>query len=324
MSVAVEKRVFWVLVLVTLGACARSESYRQDAEYYNDPNYYSYYYGASAKSPSQQVEQFGQPKKTLDVLNFWNDTPVQFPDLGSFAAVELKRDLANSQRVLLPEKMITQIETGIFVQGAQINVAQLVREGRRMGVRVLILGRISKISFRQKGDDIGLLRQKQSAAAVDLEIKLFDISTGREMMAVGRSGTSTSSAMVAFDATRMDSPEFRAELVRLAIRDAATKLTPAVLRAMEKMEWRGRVAKVIGSRIYVNAGKSSGLVNGDILRVTTDGDDLYDPVTGSYLGKTPGQLKGTLEVVDFVGEDAAVASIHTGGNFQEGDTVRLY
>ena len=42
-------------------------------------------------------------------------------------------------------------------------------------------------------------------------------------------------------------------------------------------------------------------VAGDILKVLTQGDDIYDPATGSYLGRTQGQLKGTLEVVDFLG-----------------------
>ena len=56
----------------------------------------------------------------------------------------------------------------------------------------------------------------------------------------------------------------------------------------------------------------------------TSGEEIYDPATGTYLGRAPGQLKGTVEVVDFLGPDGAVAVLHTGGNFQEGDTVQLY
>jgi hypothetical protein len=90
------------------------------------------------------------------------------------------------------------------------------------------------------------------------------------------------------------------------------------------MGWQGHVAKVSGSKVYVNAGRTSGLVAGDILKVLTQGDDIYDPVTSAYLGRAPGQLKGTLEVVDFIGTDGAVSEVHTGGNFQEGDAVQLY
>jgi len=45
---------------------------------------------------------------------------------------------------------------------------------------------------------------------------------------------------------------------------------------------------------------------------------------GLYRGCLPGQLKGTVEVVDFIGSDAAIGEIHTGGNFSEGDIVQLY
>ena len=63
---------------------------------------------------------------------------------------------------------------------------------------------------------------------------------------------------------------------------------------------------------------------GDILKVMTPGDDIYDPATGAFLGRTNGQLKGTVEVVDFLGTDGAVTEIHTGGNFQVQDLVQLY
>jgi hypothetical protein len=122
----------------------------------------------------------------------------------------------------------------------------------------------------------------------------------------------------------MESPAYRAELTKLALRNAMGGAVPEVIRAIEKLAWQGRVAKVAGAKVYVNAGKASGLVVGDILRVTTPGDDIYDPTTGAFLGRTQGQLKGTVEVVDFLGTDGAVTEVHTGGNFQEADLVQLY
>jgi hypothetical protein len=127
-----------------------------------------------------------------------------------------------------------------------------------------------------------------------------------------------------FEATDLESPEYRTELTKLALRNAVANLVPDVVRAIEKMTWEGRVAKVVGTKVYVNAGRTSGLVAGDILKVIAPGDDVYDPASGAFLGRTRGQLKGTIEVADFIGPDGAVAEIHTGGNFQEGDTVQLY
>jgi hypothetical protein len=311
-------------ILFAFGSsCQRSAEYKHDQDYYK-ADAQSYYNNNNGKSPSQRVSDMGQPKKRIIVFDFWNDTPVKQTDLGAFAADELRRGLYLSQRVILPPDLKSEMTTEDFVQGDKVKVAQLVREGRKLGVSVLVVGRVTRIVFRQRGDDIGVFRQKQSLAAVDVEMKVFDVAGGREIMATAKSGESSSSAMTAFDGGTMDSPAYRAELTKLALRNAMGPAVPEVIRAIEKLTWQGRVAKVAGSKVYVNAGKASGLVVGDILRVLTPGDDIYDPSTGAFLGRTPGQLKGTVEVTDFLGTDGAVTEIHTGGNFQESDLVQLY
>ncbi len=311
-----------VLVSVwTVSSCTRSAGFKKDQDYTQEQ---SNYYNHGAKTPAQRLEALGQPKKRVFVLGFWNDTPVKQADLGLFVADELKRGLFNSQRLIIPQDLNSEFTTSDFIQGDAVKVAQLIREGRRMGVAVIVIGKISKVVFRQKGDDVGLLRQKQTLAAVDVEVKVFDVGAGREMMAIGRSADTTSSNMVAVDSNAAEAVEFRAEMIRLASRNAVQLLIPDVIRAVEKMSWQGRIAKVQGTKVFVNAGRASGLVSGDILRVITQGDDIYDPISGAYLGRAQGQLKGTLEVVDFIGPDGAATDIHTGSNFQEGDLVQLY
>jgi hypothetical protein len=319
-----KKIILSALIILGMGsACQRSPEYKHDQDYYK-ADAQSYYNNNNGKSPSQRVSDMGQPKKRIIVFDFWNDTPVKQTDLGAFAADELRRGLYLSQRVILPPDLKSEMTTEDFVQGDKVKVAQLIREGRKLGVSVLVVGRVTRIVFRQRGDDIGVFRQKQSLAAVDVEMKVFDVAGGREIMATAKSGESSSSAMAAFDAGTMDSPAYRAELTKFALRNAMGPAVPEVIRAIEKLTWQGRVAKVAGTKVYVNAGKASGLVVGDILRVLTPGDDIYDPSTGAFLGRTPGQLKGTVEVVDFLGTDGAVTEIHTGGNFQESDLVQLY
>lgn len=320
-----------LLLTIAVGAsqvmgCQRSPEFKRDQNFYQDesPSYYNKSPGATGKTPTSRVESMGQPKKRVVVFDFWNDTPVQAKDLGLFAAEDMKRGLFVTQRLILPPEAKTEFSTQDFVQGDSVKVAQLIREGRRLGVSVLLIGRISKIVYRTRGDEVGLFRQKQSLAAVDVEIKVFDVAGGREIMAVGRSGEASSNTMVALEDNNITSPEYRLELSKLATRNAVAALVPDVIKAVEKMAWQGHVAKLAGSKIYVNAGKASGLVAGDILKVLTQGEDIYDPSTGAYLGRTQGQLKGTVEVVDFIGTDGAVAELHTGGNFTEGDLVRLY
>lgn len=319
----VQRAVLSLAVLILAAGCARSKVY--EARESIDEEGSSYYASPAAKqSPTDRIQAMGQPKKRVIVFNFWNDTPVRDIEIGAFGADELRRGLFLTQRMILPTEIRMQLETKDYVEGDRVKVAQLVQEGRRLGVSAVVIGRITKIIFRQRGDEVGLFRQKQSLAAVDVEIKIFDVQAGREISASSRSGESSSNSLVALESENLESAQYRSELTRMALRDAMNRLTPDIVRSIEKMSWEGKIAKIIGTKVYLNSGRASGLIGGDILRVLTPSDDVYDPDSGAFLGRTRGQLKGTLEVIDFLGDDAAVATIHTGGQFAEGDSVRLY
>lgn len=68
----------------------------------------------------------------------------------------------------------------------------------------------------------------------------------------------------------------------------------------------------------------SGLQVGDILKVTEEGHEVYDPETGAYIGNAPGRMKGTLEVISYFGKDGAISILHSGSGIKENDKVELY
>lgn len=307
-----------------IASCARSSGYDKSQEYYGEYPRSYYSQPGRAESPTKRIEVLGQPKKRVLVLDFRNDTPLNLSRIGAFTADELKRGLHLTERVIIPTGLPQELRTDDFTKGDEVRVAQLIREGRQKGVAVMVIGRIVRLIFRQRGDEVGVFRQRQTLAAADVEAKVFDVQAGREIMAIGRSGETSSNAIVTLKKEEMSDDAFRLEMAQFAVREAVARLVPDVLKAIEKMTWEGRIAKISGNLIYVNAGRNSGLVNGDILKVLTPGEDIYDPSTGAFLGRAEGQLKGTIEVNDFIGEDGSVTRIHTGGNFQEGDLVRLY
>ena len=45
--------------------------------------------------------------------------------------------------------------------------------------------------------------------------------------------------------------------------------------------------------------------------------------TASAVGRTRGATKGTLEIIEYFGEDGAIAKVVDGAGFAEGDIVRL-
>lgn len=318
------KRIAIISCLILVSACTRSPGFEKDQNTYDDYTNSYYYRGEDDKTLAERAANMAQPKKRAVILDFWNDTPIPIERGGEYAADELKLDLHLSKKVIVPQEAKTKLNTRDLVDGERVRVAQLIREGRRLGVSIVVLGRIARVTFRQEGDEIGIFKHKQVYAGADVELKIFDVNAGREIQAVGRSGQADSSVVPFIEKDSLESPRYRGELAKYAVREAITKLTPVVLQSIEKMSWKGQVAKVQGNQVYLNSGRASGLVGGDILRVLTPGDDIYDPATGAFLGRSEGQLKGTLEVRDFLGEDSAVAAVHSGGQFQIGDVIMLY
>lgn len=306
-------------------SCARSDQFRKDQEFYEETpeGYYTQQY-QSPRNASGSIEKIKQPKKKSLVLNFWNDTPVGDESLGTFAAEELRRELFLSKRVLLPRPDSVNSVTKDFVDGDHVNVTQLVREGRKFGVSTIVVGRISRITIRQDREEVGILREAQAMVSADIEVKVFDVASGREVHAARRTGIAAATAKIAFNEDAVSSREARDQISKEALHDAIMKIMPDVVLSLDKLDWQGRIAKIMGNKVYLNSGRASGLLAGDILKVMSPGEEIVDPVTKSYLGRSEGFLKGTLEVTEFIGEDSALTLIHTGGNFQEGDVVRLY
>ena len=114
------------------------------------------------------------------------------------------------------------------------------------------------------------------------------------------------------------------ELLRQATKIALKKTLPFIVSITKKKEWFGRIAKIIGKKIYINAGMESGVKIGDIMKVLTPSQEIFDPVSGAMIGKTKGEVKSTIEIVDFFGTNGAVGVIHSGGNVAAGDPVKLY
>jgi hypothetical protein len=118
--------------------------------------------------------------------------------------------------------------------------------------------------------------------------------------------------------------EYKRDILRYAGKLAARKFIPKIIELGGKLDWVGRVAKIIGNKIYLNAGRESGINLGDILKVITEGEEIYDPETGAWIGVSRGETKGTIEIIDFFGPDGAIAILHSGGSVTEGDFIEIY
>jgi hypothetical protein len=87
------------------------------------------------------------------------------------------------------------------------------------------------------------------------------------------------------------------------------------------IEWHARIASIENGKVYINAGRLSGLENGAALEVYSPGVQVMDPNTKIPLGKMKGKYKGELKVSDLFGIDAACAVPTRNGNFSTSDLI---
>lgn len=96
-----------------------------------------------------------------------------------------------------------------------------------------------------------------------------------------------------------------------------------IVKSIVSLDWHARVASTEQGKIFINAGRLSGLEKGDILEVYASGGEVMDVATKTPLGKVKGDYRGEIEVVDLVGADASSARSRRGDKFAPTDLVYL-
>jgi hypothetical protein len=96
-----------------------------------------------------------------------------------------------------------------------------------------------------------------------------------------------------------------------------------VLKSIISLDWHARIAATDQGRIFINAGRLSGLEKGDTLEVYAPGEQIIDAATKMPLGKLKGEYKGEVEIAELFGVDAAWAKPRRGDKFSPTDLVYL-
>jgi TolB-like protein len=193
------------------------------------------------------------------------------------------------------------------------------------GVHAIIEAYVKDIQTKRRGDTVGVFRRVRAEIKAIVEVRLISVRSGQVMVTETRDAdlaeTMTRVAERSFtDADIQDNPE----VVKFVVDTAFQKAIPAILEALQKFSWEGRVALVKGERVYLNAGRQSGLNIGDILRIVEAQEEVYDPENSQFIGNIRGRMKGTVEVISYFGNDGAVTAIHSGSGFKENDLVEFY
>jgi hypothetical protein len=270
-------------------------------------------------------ERFAPMRKRLALLMFFNESPSGGQDLGIIATEELRNELARTGEFIIDPKGASLFGSSQEIYaGGGAKLIQMARKAKVEGLQFVLYGRITDARVREKTDEIGIVRKTKSYTENQVELRIFDVNAQKEVLTTNLRSYADDSSYRFFMSENEDRIKYRQDLLRYGIQVSMRKAIPQIIQIASKLDWQGRVARIVGTRIYINAGRQSGINIGDILKVLTEGEDIFDPATGALLGVAKGEVKGTLEVVEYFGSDGAIAILHSGGSVREGDFVMLY
>src|SRR5262249_32484993 len=131
------------------------------------------------------------------------------------------------------------------------------------------------------------IRSVKAEVSATVGVKVYSVTTHKELLNEVRSASSQSKTHRIADASKGYSLAADPELIRESLYSAFQGSILPIIKAVDKLSWTGKIALVSGDRIYLNAGRITGLNIGDILRVSEDGEEVYDSDTGMLIGKRP-------------------------------------
>jgi TolB-like protein len=273
----------------------------------------------------QARKEDASPRKRLMILPFLDSSESRPQDLRDSARNEFIHELNKPGDLIAIDSKDLKVDFSKNVQGGQYKLEEISKAAKELGVSAILEGKVVDLKVRRKSDEVGVFRQQKTTFEAQVRVRIASSRSGKELFNTLKTVTIEESNVRVADGTNPDhffqaNPQILENLLKEAFLDFA----PQIQATMEKMAWEGRIAAMSGERVFLNVGRISGLQVGDILKVSDDGDEIYDPQSGNYIGKVPGRLKGTLEVVSYFGQDGSIAVVHSGAGFKENDKVELY
>lgn len=264
-------------------------------------------------------------RRRVLILPFINLSTYSTPGSEEIAQKQLASVLGATGEIIVLDPSSTGQDLGQFQSGENFDMDQIMPLARKVGAHGVIVGRIRDLITRKVGDSVGVFRKVKAEVQTTVDLQMMSTKNGKSLV------NELKSAQVQEDVTRVAKYSYTDReihddpaLVNKAIGMAFEKMVFPIVRALRKFSWEGRVALIRGERIFLNAGRKSGLQLGDVLRVTDGREKVFDPTTGKFIGKIKGRMKGTVEVISYFGKDGAVTLVHSGSGFEKGDVVEFY
>ncbi len=308
------RNYFLAAMLVLLAACSST------------PETPASHKGIKDEAPfAKGLKDESSPRKRLMILPFLDEAVDRPQSIRDDARDEVIKELNRIGDIIVVDSKDLNLDFSKQISNSEYKMDQIAKASQELGISAVLEGKILDIKVKRSSDPVGIFRQMKTQFECVVRMRVFSSRSSKELLNNTKTVTLTEEGMrVAENLSTDRLLKTNPEILQNLVKESFLEFTPQILSTLERLSWEGRIALVNGDRIFLNVGRVSGLQRGDILKVSDEGDEVYDPQTGNYIGKVPGRLKGTLEVVEYFGQDGSIAVIHSGAGFKENDRVELY
>ena len=171
------------------------------------------------------------------------------------------------------------------------------------GIEAVVKGTLSDVYTSTSKMD-GRDDKEVSFALSKISLDVYNTETGKIL----RQLTARNPFFLSRENGDMSPEKAKVKAIDLAIELIADDL----LKSLLNLDWHARIASVEDDKVFLNAGRLSGLEKGDVLEVYAPGTQVIDKATSLALGRTRGAYKGDIEVVEVFGVDASWAKAGRG------------
>ncbi len=242
----------------------------------------------STASGGNPFEIPGIKRKAIYVVSYPNRGLTTSP-LDTFSQ-KIYTALGNTpDLLLLPRESVNNYISShqLFVDSMDVK-SKLVKLGQDMGAQAIIYEKVNFAGPPQPGGE----------GNYQVQLEIIDVSSGYPLKSYAIQGN-----------TYAATPPVEQVIADLG-------------RNIKLIDWYCRVVKIQGKRVYLNAGRLTGLQMGQKLKVYARGSIIKDPTTEMSLGRAQGALKGIVKITDFFGMDGAIGEPVSGKNFTVNDMVK--
>jgi hypothetical protein len=273
--------------------------------------------------PSGDTNQF---KPRVLVFRAKSDPAKSSEEWVTRAEVELFKNLERAGVYVLLRPADVGMDPKEFTERGQWDWVKIQQVARDKAIPLVMEWELAPIQVKQDADPIGIVRERRREIIVQVKTHLRDSRKGTDISLDTGEARQQDRDVLWLSRTdgQITVADYDPVTLELLLTTAIEDLVPRLVSHAQRISWSGRVAMIKGDRLYLNIGRQSGLQVGDILKVLETGDEVFDPETGDSIGKVPGRMKGTLEVISYFGQDGSVAVVHSGAGFQENDAIEYY